>query len=71
MNELWMDLGYGFLYFNTDKTNLYDALGEFIDKMDSIGCDYDNFGWHQIELRDENGDSIEYFGTGDLKDIGY
>lgn len=70
MNELWIDLGYGFLYFSTDKTNLCDALGEFVDKMDSIGCNYDNFGWQEIELRDENGNSIEYFGTGTLRDLG-
>ena len=70
MNELWMDLGKGFLYFSTDKTNLLDALEEFLDKLDSIGCIYDNFGWEEIELRDENGDSIEYLGTGAPRDLG-
>ena len=69
-NELWMGLGEGFLYFNTDKTNLLDALEEFFDKLDSIGCDHDNFGWEAIELRDENGNPIEYFGTGNPRDIG-
>lgn len=70
MNELWMDFGKGFLYFATCKTTLADALEDFLDKLDSIGCVRDNFGWQEIELRDDNGDSIEYFGTGTPKDLG-
>ena len=70
MNELWINLGYGFLYFSTDKTSLPDALEEFLNKLDSIGCNYDNFGWEEVELRDENMNSIEYFGTGYPRDLG-
>ena len=70
MNELWMDLGKGFLYFKTDKTNLPDALKEFLYKLDDIGCIYDNFGWKEIELRDEDLDTIEHLGTGTPRDLG-
>ena len=70
MNELWMNLGEGFLYFDTDKANLPDALVEFLNKLDSIGCNSDNFRWEAIELRDENGEYIEYFGTGSPMDLG-
>lgn len=51
MNELWIDLGKGFLYFQTDKTDLEEAMEEFLSKLDSIGCVHDNFGWEGCELR--------------------
>lgn len=70
MNELWIDLGMGFLYFATNKTNLPDALEEFLDKLDTIGCISDNFGWEEIELRNEDGDAIEYLGCGAPRDLG-
>ena len=71
MNELWMDLGYGFMYFKTDKTNLIDAVEDFRDKLDGIGCITDNFGWYEIELRDANGDPIESAGVGIPSDLYY
>ena len=70
MNELWMDLGYGFLYFDTNKTTLPDAMEEFLDKLGSIGCCADNFGWEAVELRDEEGDTVEYLGTGGPRNLG-
>lgn len=70
MNELWINLGYGFLYIDTSSTTLPDALGEFLYKLDYVGLNYDNFGWQEIELRDENGNTIEYFGTGSPADLG-
>ena len=71
MNELWMNLGKGFLYFSTDKTNLTDALEEFLSKLNSIGCNPDNFGWQEMEFRNENMDPIEYIGRGIPSDLGY
>lgn len=71
MNELWINLGYGFLYFSTDRTNLTDALEEFLNKLNSIGCNPDNFGWQEMEFRNENMDPIEYIGRGIPSDLGY
>lgn len=51
MNELWMDLGYGFLYYQTDNDDLESAMDEFLEKLSSIGCVSDNFGWEGLELR--------------------
>ena len=51
MNELWIDLGYGFLYYHTDKTDIEEAMDEFLDKLSTIGCVSDNFGWEGCELR--------------------
>jgi len=66
MNELWIDAGNGFIYYATNEKTLKDALSEFEDKMWSIGCDLANFGWHEIELRDKNGNGIEYCGCASL-----
>lgn len=51
MNELWIDLGKGFLYYQTDKTDIEEAMDEFLDKLSIIGCVSDNFGWEACELR--------------------
>lgn len=59
MNELWMDLGRGFLYYKTDEENLRDALEEFLYRLDQIGCIHDNFGWEKIEFRDDDLNPIE------------
>ncbi len=66
MNELWIDAGDGFIYFATNEKTLMDALSEFEDRMWSIGCNVDNFGWYEIELRNENGDAIEHCGRSTL-----
>ena len=70
MNELWIGLGYGSLYFSTNKITLHDAMEEFINKLNSIGCVADNFGWEKVELRDENLHPIESIGAGRPRDIG-
>jgi len=63
-NELWMDLGKGFLYYKTNATSLKAALEEFLDKLDSINCIHDNFGWEEIEFRDPDLNPIESGGIG-------
>ena len=69
MNELWIDTGNGFIYYATSEETLEDALREFEDKMWSIGCDLSNFGWHEIELRDKNGDGIDDRGRATLDEF--
>ncbi len=69
MNTLWIDAGKGFIYYSTSEETLEDALREFEDKMWSIGCDLANFGWQEIELRDENENSIEYCGCASLNEF--
>ena len=70
MNELWMDLGKGFLYHQTKATTIKEAMKEFLGHLDSIGCIYDNFGWEALELRLDNDRVSEYMGTGGLADLG-
>ena len=64
INELWMDLGRGFLYYQTEEENLHDALEEFLYRLDTIGCIHDNFGWEAIEFRDDDLNPIETGGIG-------
>ena len=65
-NELWINAGNNFLYFETNKTTLEEAFDEFKNKLASVGCCTDNFGaLCDFELRrytDDNGDYdvIEY-----------
>ena len=69
MNELWIDVGNGYIYYATNATNLNDALVEFETKMRQIGCNVDNFAWNEIELRDEDCNPFEYIGDGFLRNF--
>lgn len=66
MNELWIDLGYGFIYFQTNANTIDDALEDMSDKFHSIGINDDNFGYYEMELRkdfykkDSNSHSNDY-----------
>ena len=51
-NELWINAGYNFLYYETDKTTVDEAYEEFEEKLASIGCCADNFpGRCDFELK--------------------
>lgn len=71
MNELWMNLGCGFLYHQTKASTIKEAMEEFLGHLDKIGCIYDNFGWKALELRcDGDVDNvIEMMGRENLGDL--
>ena len=51
-NELWIDAGNNFLYFETEKRTVSEAFEEFCEKLRSVGCVTDNFGERcDFELR--------------------
>ena len=59
--ELWINCGESFLYFMTQKDTIKEAMKEFLDRLDSIGVNHDNFGWSALELRAGNTDPDNYY----------
>lgn len=54
--ELWIDLGYGFLYYNTEAKTLDEAEDNFLSDLEGIGVITDNFGYEAMELREWDND---------------
>lgn len=59
--ELWINCGESILYFMTQKDTIKEAMKEFLDRLDSIGVNHDNFGWSALELRAGNTDPDNYY----------
>lgn len=53
--ELYIEAGSHFLYVETDCNTIDEALDQFCDKLNAIGCVADNF-FHgtKMELREWN-----------------
>lgn len=61
MNELKINVN-GWIYFNTDKTNIMEAMCEFTNNLNKLNFDNintDNVIFDGVELRNENGEILE------------
>ena len=60
MNELMICVGNSWMYFETTKTKVYDALIDFEEHMSLVGINPDNMLWDEAILRDADGNNIGY-----------
>ena len=60
MNDLMIVLkgGGGWLYFDTDQTDVDKAFDEYCEAAENAGINIDNLEFNFAELRDNNGEAI-------------
>lgn len=60
MNELKVTIGCeDWIYWKTEKTNVWEAWGELQERMKGIGIDVNYFHPDELVLRNANGEDID------------